>query len=84
MLNVAGNTIPVVASCTFSKVIKNCVSCHMVFVKEHDKSLSELDVSKGETKEDLEMSNLLREFQDIFTDDILVRCLPQEAWMIIA
>ena len=42
----------------------------MVFVKEHEQSLSSLVVSKGETKKELEMSKLLREFQDIFKDDI--------------
>ena len=42
----------------------------MVFVKEHVQSLSALTQSKEETKEELEMSKLLREFQDIFMDDI--------------
>ena len=33
-------------------------------------------MSKGETKEELEMSKLLREFQDIFMDDIPSEMLP--------
>ena len=60
--NVVGNTILVVVSFIFLKVIKNYISCYIVFIKDHDKTLSELDVSKGKTKEELEMSNLLREF----------------------
>ena len=56
--NVTGHTIPVVASSTFSRVIKTSVLCYMVFVKEYEQSLSALNVSKGETKEELEMSKL--------------------------
>ena len=54
--NVAGHTVPIVPSSTFSRLIKTSVLCYMVFVKEHEQSLS---ASKGETKEDLEMSKLL-------------------------
>ena len=68
--NKAGHTIPVVVSSTFAKGIKSSVSCYMVFVKEHVQSLSALNESQGETKEDLEKSKILQEFQDIFTDDI--------------
>ena len=42
----------------------------MVFVKEHEKSVSELKDSSSETKEKLELANFLREFQDIFIDNI--------------
>ena len=62
--------IPVVALSNFHNIIKNFISCYMVFVKEHEKSLSELKESNGETKEELELANLLREFQDIFKDNI--------------
>ena len=48
----------------------------MVFVKEHEKSLSKLKDSKGETKEGLELANLLREFQNIFIEDILGKMPP--------
>ena len=68
--NEAGHTIPVVVSSTFAKGIKSSVSCYMVFVKEHVQNSRELNVSKRETKENLAMSKLLQEFQDIFTDDI--------------
>ena len=33
--NSTGSTIPIVALSTLDKVIKNSVSCYMVFVKEH-------------------------------------------------
>ena len=49
--NVAGHTIPVVASSNFSKAIKTSISCYMVFLKEHDQSLSDLNLSKRETKD---------------------------------
>ena len=68
--NEAGHTIPIVVSSTFAKGIKSIVSCYMVFVKEHVQNLNVLNKSQGETKEDLEKSKLLQEFQDIFTDDI--------------
>ena len=69
--NSVGSTILVVALSNLDKVIKNFVSCYMVFVKEHEKILSELKESKG------------REFQGIFTAISLLICLAQEAWMII-
>ena len=68
--NEAGHTIPVVVSSTFAKGIKSSVSCYMVFVKENVQSLKVLKESQGETKEDLEKSKLLQEFQDIFMDEI--------------
>ena len=40
----------------------------MIFVKESQKGSS---ILQDETKEDLELSKILQEFQDIFTDDIL-------------
>ena len=48
----------------------------MVFVKEHEKSFSELNISKRETKEEVELEILLKELQDIFTDDILGEMPP--------
>ena len=47
--NSVGSTIPVEALSNFHNVIKNSLSCYMVFVKEHEKSLSELKESKGDT-----------------------------------
>ena len=58
----AGHTILVVVSSNLSKVIKTSILCYMVFKKEHDKSLSYLSFFKEETKEDLEIPKLLREF----------------------
>ena len=74
--NEAGHTIPVVVSSTFAKGINSSISYYMVFVKEHVQNLNVLNASQGETKEDLEKSKLLQEFQDIFTDDILNEMPP--------
>ena len=43
----------------------------MVFAREVQKSLSGLKNSKSETKEELELANFLREFQDLFINNIL-------------
>ena len=48
----------------------------MVFVKENDQSLSDLNLSNKETKKNLKISKLLREFQDIFTNDIPAEMPP--------
>ena len=42
----------------------------MVFAKERELNLDVINLSQSETKETLEMSKLLLEFQDIFMDDI--------------
>ena len=60
--NIAGSTILVVALSTFHNITTNSISCDMVFVKEHEKSVNELKESKSETKEELELANFLREF----------------------
>ena len=65
--NVVGNIILIVALSNFPKVIKNCISCYVVFVKENDKSLSELYFYREEIEEELELVDFL---QDIFLDNI--------------
>ena len=52
-VNSACSTIPYVNDNAFDKVIKNYISCYMIFVKESKEGLSVLHVSKDETKEDL-------------------------------
>ena len=54
--------ILVVAPFTFDIVIKNFVYCYMVFVKDHENSISELNESISATKEVLDLSNFLKEF----------------------
>ncbi|MCO5613123.1 hypothetical protein L7F22_067398 [Adiantum nelumboides] len=63
-----GNTIPLVQTPTLDKVMKSSISCYVIFVKESkENACNEI---KSETKEEQELSNFLREFQDVFTDDI--------------
>ncbi len=69
-VNSAGNTIPLISTRVFDKVMKNSVSCYMVFVKESSNDECVLKDTKYETKEELELANFLNEFQDVFTDDI--------------
>ena len=54
----------------FDKVMKSSLSCYMVFVKESKEDACVLKEVRSETREDLELSNFLNEFQDVFTDDI--------------
>ncbi|MCO5572996.1 hypothetical protein L7F22_026758 [Adiantum nelumboides] len=69
-LEYTGSTIPIVPTQVFDKVIKSSISCYMVFVKESKEGACVLKESCSETKEKSEMSDLLNEFQDVFTDDI--------------
>ena len=69
-VNSACNTIPIVHTQAFDKVIKNSLSCYMVFVKENSDDACVLKNASYETKEKIEMQFFLKEFQDVFTDDI--------------
>ena len=69
-VNSAGSTIPLVHTQAFDKVMKSSLSCYMVFVKESKEDACVLKEVENETKEELELSNFLHEFQDVFTDDI--------------
>ena len=60
--NSAVSTIPIVALSTFDNVMKNYVSSCMVFTREHERIVSELNDSKSETKEELELAKFLRGF----------------------
>ena len=68
-VNSAGSTIPLVHTQAFDKVMKSSISCYMVFVKDSKEDVKHNKL-RSETKEDLELSNFLNEFQDVFTDDI--------------
>ncbi|MCO5559899.1 hypothetical protein L7F22_013503 [Adiantum nelumboides] len=69
-VNGADNTIPVVLTQVYDKVIKSSISCYMVFVKESKESACVLKELCSETRDKSKMSDLLNEFQDVFTDDI--------------
>ena len=65
-VNSATNTILVVHTQAFGKVIENSLSYYMVFVKEDSDDACVLNNASYETKEKIEMSNFLKEFQDVF------------------
>ena len=48
----------------------------MIFVKESLKDACASSCLKVETSEDIELSNFLKEFQDLFMDDIPTDLLP--------
>ena len=76
-VNSAGNTIPFVHTQAFDKVIKNSLSCYIVFVKENSDDACVLKNASYETKEEKKMSNFLKEFQDVFMDNILGELSPR-------
>jgi len=69
-VNHPGSTIPLVDSPTFDKVIKSSISCYMIFVKESMSNKCNGSEVNTKTKEELELSNFLLEFKDVFTDDV--------------
>ena len=72
----AGSTIPMLDSLDLTKVIKNSISCYMIFVKESLKDACASSCVKEETKEDRDNFNFLSKFQDLFTDDIPTELPP--------
>ena len=71
-LNVNGsrNTIPMLETQALTKVIQSSISCYMIFVKESLKDACASSYLKVETSEDIKNFNFLKEFQDLFMDDI--------------
>ena len=78
LLNVdsACSTIHVVHTQAFNKVIKNSLSCYMVSVKENSDDTCALKNASYESQEEIDMPNFLKEFQDLFTDDIPTELPP--------
>ena len=76
-VNGAGSTIPMLEAPALTKVIKNSVSCYMIFVKEFSKDACASSCAKVETKEDRDNFNFLSKFQDLFTDDIPTELPPK-------
>ncbi|MCO5570541.1 hypothetical protein L7F22_024264 [Adiantum nelumboides] len=66
-----GNTIPLVHTHAFDKSIKSSISVYMIFVKDSFLSdVNKTQVNESGSKEDLELSKFLNQFQDVFIDDI--------------
>ena len=76
-VNSASNTIPIVHTQAFYKVINISLSCYMVFVKGISDDACVLKNASYETKEEIEMFNFLKEFQDVFTNGILEKLSPK-------
>ncbi|MCO5579770.1 hypothetical protein L7F22_033632 [Adiantum nelumboides] len=63
-------TIPLVNDQAFDKSIKSFVSAYMIFVKDSLNGVDETQVNENGMQVDLELSNFLNQFQDVFIDDI--------------
>ncbi|MCO5551476.1 hypothetical protein L7F22_004980 [Adiantum nelumboides] len=66
----SGNTIPLVHTHAFDKSIKSSISVYMIFVKDSLSDVNKTQVNESGSKEDLELSKFLNQFQDVFIDDI--------------
>ncbi|MCO5561295.1 hypothetical protein L7F22_014916 [Adiantum nelumboides] len=66
----SGNTIPLVHTHAFDKSIKSSISVYMIFVKDSLNDVNKTQVNESGSKEDLELSKFLNQFQDVFIDDI--------------
>ncbi|MCO5608638.1 hypothetical protein L7F22_062852 [Adiantum nelumboides] len=66
----SGSSIPLVNDQAFDKSIKSYVSTYMIFVKDSLNGVDETQVNKNGMQVDLELSNFLNQFQDVFIDDI--------------
>ncbi|MCO5608938.1 hypothetical protein L7F22_063156 [Adiantum nelumboides] len=75
-VNSASSTVSFVQTRPFDKVIKCSIPRYMVFVKESKENACVLKESCIKTKEESKLSNLLHEFQDVFTNDILSEFPP--------
>ncbi|MCO5602671.1 hypothetical protein L7F22_056807 [Adiantum nelumboides] len=66
----SGNTIPLVHTHAFDKSIKSSISVYMIFVKDSLNDVNKTQVNESGSKEDLELSKFLNQFQDVFINDI--------------
>ncbi|MCO5610830.1 hypothetical protein L7F22_065072 [Adiantum nelumboides] len=73
----SGSSIPLVNDQAFDKSIKSFVSAHMSFVKDTLNGVDETQVNENGMQVDLELSNFLNQFQDVFIDDILGELPPK-------
>ncbi|MCO5599007.1 hypothetical protein L7F22_053106 [Adiantum nelumboides] len=65
-----GSTMPLVNDQAFDKSIKSPIFAYMIFVKDSLNGVNETQVNESGMQEDLELSNFLDQFQDVFIDDI--------------
>ena len=75
-VNSTRSTIPMLEAPALTKVIKNSVSCDMIFVKEFLKDACDSNGVTVETREDRDNFNFLSKFQDLFIDDIPTELPP--------
>ncbi|MCO5546749.1 hypothetical protein L7F22_000185 [Adiantum nelumboides] len=66
----SGRSTPLVNDHAFDKSIKSSVFAYMIFVKDSLNGVDETQVNENGMQLDLELSNFLNQFQDVFTDDI--------------
>ncbi|MCO5582345.1 hypothetical protein L7F22_036239 [Adiantum nelumboides] len=66
----SGSTISLVNDQAFDKSIRSYVSTYMIFVKDSLNGVDETQVNENGMQVDLELSNFLNQFQDVFIDDI--------------
>ena len=50
--------------------MKSVISSYMIFVKELSNDVNVLHIQVGLSKEELDLSNFLSQYQDVFTNDI--------------
>ncbi|MCO5560272.1 hypothetical protein L7F22_013883 [Adiantum nelumboides] len=74
----SGSTIPLANDQAFDKLIKSSISAYMTFVKDSLNGVNEPQVNESGIQEDLELSNFLNQFQDVFIDDILGELPPKQ------
>ncbi|MCO5611880.1 hypothetical protein L7F22_066139 [Adiantum nelumboides] len=66
----SSSTIPLVNDQAFDKSIKSSIFTYMLFVKGSLNGVNETQVNESGMHEDLELSNFLNQFQDVFIDYI--------------
>ncbi|MCO5611979.1 hypothetical protein L7F22_066239 [Adiantum nelumboides] len=66
----SGSSIPLVNDQAFDKSIKSSVFAYMIFVKDSLNGVDKTQVNENGMQVDLELSNFLNQFQDVFIDDI--------------
>ncbi|MCO5564160.1 hypothetical protein L7F22_017816 [Adiantum nelumboides] len=66
----SGSSIPLVNDQALDKSIKSFVFAYMIFIKDTLNGVDETQVNEYGMQVDLELSNFLNQFEDVFIDDI--------------
>ncbi|MCO5558817.1 hypothetical protein L7F22_012405 [Adiantum nelumboides] len=74
----SGSTIPLVNDQAFDKSIKSSIFAYMIFVEYSLNGVNETQVNENGMQVDLELSNFLNQFQDVFIDDIAGESPPKQ------